>query len=149
MGYEYGANRFVGRDFFERLREESFSSGRSSEERLQSWVSRLYSLLLSTLRDPLTRSSIEHFVQGVCRDVSMEVLGVDLVPQSFPLSVDELVRSVSTAVQKVIKEKVDEYVNRGLVEPTSDSVARFSRVKTLEVLGACFEHSLIRLGVVV
>jgi hypothetical protein len=149
MGYEYGANRFVGRDFFEKLRGESFSSARGSEERLQSWVSRLYSLLLSMLRDPLTRGSIERFVQGVCRDISVKMLGVDLVPQSFPLDVDELVRSVSTAVQKVIKEKVDEYVNEGLVEPTSDSVVTFSRVKTLEVLGTCFEHSLIRLGVVV
>jgi hypothetical protein len=149
MGFEYGANRFVNREFFVRLRDESFAGGRSSEDRLQGWVSRLYSLVMSALRDPLTRGSVERFVQNMCRDVSMKMLGVDLVPQSFPLNVDELVRSIDTAVQRVIKEKIDDYIGKGLVEPTSDSIARFSRVKTLEVLGTCFEDVLVRLGVVI
>jgi hypothetical protein len=141
--------RFVNREFFEKLRADSFDSGRDTERRLQIWVSKLYSLVIDALKDPRTRNSIERFVQKTCREISMAALGADIIPEKFLLSVDELVEVVTKAVHRVVKERVEEYVGKGLVEPTTDSVTRFAKIKTLEVLGTCFEFSLIRLGVVV
>jgi uncharacterized membrane-anchored protein YjiN (DUF445 family) len=141
--------RFVNREFFEKLRADSFDSGRDTEHRLQIWVSKLYSLVLDALKDPRTKSSIERFIQKTCREISMAALEADIIPEKFPLSVDELIEIISKAVHRVVKEKIEEYVSKGLVEPTTDSVARFAKIKTLEVLGTCFESSLIRLGVVV
>lgn len=138
----------VNRRFFEELREESFSSGRDTEHRLQIWVSKLYSLVLDALKDPRTKSSIERFIQKTCREISMATLEADIVPEKFPLSVDELIEVITKAVHKVVKEKVEEYVNKGLVEPTADSIAKFAKIKALEILGTCFESSLIKLGVV-
>jgi hypothetical protein len=141
--------RFVNRGFFEKLRVDSFDSGRDTEHRLQIWVSKLYSLVLDALKDPRTRNSIERFVQKTCREAFMAALGADIIPEKFPLSVDELIEVISKAMHKVVKERVEEYVGKGLVEPTTDSVTRFAKIKTLEILGTCFESSLIRLGVVV
>jgi hypothetical protein len=141
--------RFANREFFERLRAESFDSGRDTEKRLQVWVSKLYSLVLDALSDPSTSLSIERFIQKACRQIFMQSLGVDIIPEKFSLLVEELIKVVSDAVQKVVKERVEEYINKGLIEPTTDSIAKFARIKTLEILGTCFEHSLIRLGVVV
>jgi hypothetical protein len=147
VGLEAGVNRFVSRSFFEQLREASASM--DSMQRLRSWVSRLYSLLLGVLSDPQLRASAERFVQRVCREVSMQVLKADVIPERFPLRVDELVQKMFTAVHKVVSdpENLKELAEQGLAEPTADGIKSYSMKLTYEVLGTCFETALMRIGV--
>jgi hypothetical protein len=149
MGFEVGVNRFVSRSFFDRLREESASVSRDSMQRLRAWVSRLYSLLLGVLSDPQLRASAERFVQKVCREVSMQVLKADVIPERFPLKVDELVQRVYTAVHRIVSdpENLKGLAEHGLAEPTADGIKSYAMRLTYEVLGTCFETALAKIGV--
>jgi hypothetical protein len=151
VGLEVGVNRFVSRSFFDQVREESASVSRDSMQRLRAWVSRLYSLLLGVLSDPQLGASVERFAQKMCRDVSMRILNVDVVPEHFPLKIDELVQKLFTAVYRAVSdpENLRQLVEQGVVEPTTDAVKSYAMRLSYEILGACFEATLIRVGVTV
>jgi len=149
VGLEAGVNRFVSRSFFDQLREASATM--DSMQRLRSWVSRLYGLLLGILSDPQLGASVERLAQKVCRDVSMKALNADVIPEHFPLKIDELVQKVFTAVYKVVSdpENLKQLVEQGAVVATTDSVKDYSMRLAHEILGVCLEATLIRVGVVV
>jgi uncharacterized membrane-anchored protein YjiN (DUF445 family) len=149
VGLEVGVNRFVSRSFFDQIREESASVSRDSMQRLRAWVSRLYSLLLGILSDPQLRASVERLAQKMCRDVSMRVLNADVIPEHFPLRIDELVQKVFTAVHKVVSdpENLRQLVEQGAVEPTADSVRSYAMRLSYEILGTCLEATLVKVGV--
>jgi len=149
VGLEVGVNKFVSRSFFEQLREEAASVSRDSMQRLRAWVSRLYSMLLDVLRDPQLRASAQRYVQKVCREVSMQVLKADIIPERFPLDVDELIQSVFTAVHRAVSdpENMKRLIEQGLAEPTTDGIRSYSMKLTYEILGACFEAAIMRIGV--
>jgi len=151
VGLEVGVNRFVPRSFFDQVREESASVSRDSMQRLRVWVSKLYSLLLGVLSDPQLGASVERLAQKMCRDVSMRVLNADVVPEHFPLKIDELVQKLFTAVYKAVSdpENLRQLVEQGAVEPTTDAVKSYAMRLAYEILGACLEATLIRVGVTV
>jgi hypothetical protein len=143
-----GATVFKPRDFVKTLREEVFSSGAPLEKKYEVYVSKLYSYILDSIRSSsLLKLSTQAFIHEVCRSTSIDVLGVDVVPETFPYSVEELVEQVFRATHRVVSERVEELVKKGAVWPTKDEVTRYAKLKALEILAHCFEEALTRLGV--
>ncbi|MCI4437759.1 MAG: hypothetical protein JHC33_13215 [Ignisphaera sp.] len=141
----------MSRSFFDQVREEAESVSRDSMQRLRAWVNRLYGMLLSILSDPQLRASVERLAQKMCRDVSMRVLNADVVPEHFPLKIDELVQKVFTAVHRIVSdpEHLKQLVEQGAVEPTTDAVREYAMRVSYEILGACLEATLVRVGVTI
>jgi len=116
--------------------------------RVDRYASYLYSLIIELSSNPVLGSSIKRFVTKVCRDVSLNMLGYNTIPDVLPVSFDELLDHMFRAVMEWADSNKEKIVLRDRVVPKRESVEEYARMKTLEIISTCFERSLTVIGVV-
>jgi len=116
--------------------------------RLDRYASYLYSLVLELGSSSVVGGSARRFVSRMCRDVSLAVLGYDVIPSGLPMSFDELVDHVFTAVMEWVNSNKEKVILKDKVVPKRESVEEYAKRKALEILSTCLERSLMAVGVI-